>query len=116
FGWRRFGLASAPGRLETFAFETLLFFSVFSIVSIRERRAFWRSRPSAPMLVALGADAAAGVVIGVLGIAEMRPLPPAWIALIFACAAILSLVANDLLKVLLIARIPSRRQLAVGAQ
>ncbi|HSQ82369.1 MAG TPA: plasma-membrane proton-efflux P-type ATPase [Casimicrobiaceae bacterium] len=109
WGWHRFGLASAPGQLQTFAFETLLFFSVFSILSIRERRAFWRSRPSALMLVALGADAIVGVTIGVLGFAEMRPLPPAWIALIFACAGVLSLGPNDLLKVFLIGRMPTRK-------
>ncbi|HMA32726.1 MAG TPA: plasma-membrane proton-efflux P-type ATPase [Casimicrobiaceae bacterium] len=104
WGWYRFGLVSAPGRLQTFAFETLLFFSGFSILSIRERRAFWRSRPSTPMLVALGADALVGMAIGVFGFAELRPLPPAWIALIFACAGILSLGVNDLLKLFLLGR------------
>jgi H+-transporting ATPase len=104
WGWSRFGLASAPGQLQTFAFETLLFFSVFSILSIRERRAFWRSRPSTPMLLALGADAVVGVAIGIFGFAELRPLPAAWIALVFACAGILSLGLNDLLKLFLIGR------------
>ena len=108
FGWHRFGLADAPGQMQTFTFETLLFFSVFSILSIRERRAFWRSRPSSLMLAALAADALVGLLIGVLGFAAMRPLPGGQVALIVACAAILSLGLNDLLKLLLIRRLPAR--------
>jgi magnesium-transporting ATPase (P-type) len=36
--WTRFDLAHDAGRLQTFSFQTLLFFGVFSILSVRERR------------------------------------------------------------------------------
>jgi H+-transporting ATPase len=45
-GWHLFDLGQESGRLQTFTFLNLLFFALFSIVSIRERRAFWASRPS----------------------------------------------------------------------
>jgi hypothetical protein len=45
-GWRQFDLGNHPGQLQTFTFQTLVFFALFSIESIRERRAFWASRPS----------------------------------------------------------------------
>ncbi len=45
FGWHRFGLDADAGRLQTFTFQTFLFFALTSLVSVRERRAFWRSRP-----------------------------------------------------------------------
>ena len=98
FGWGRFELATSA-RLPTFAFQTLLFFALFSIVSVRERRAFWASRPSTIMLLALVADAAAGVSVGWWGLAELRPLPLAQTALIASWAMVCCLGPNDLVKV-----------------
>jgi magnesium-transporting ATPase (P-type) len=103
-GWYLFSLGEAHGQLQTFTFLTLLFFALFSIVSIRERRAFWASRPSGVLIVALTADACVGAVIGVRGLAELRPLPPGEMALIIGYALICSLLVNDLVKSILIAR------------
>ncbi len=98
FGWHRFGLVSNEGELETFTFQILLFFALFSIVSVRERRPFFRSRPSVLLATALGASAAAGVALGLHGLSEMSPLPLAESALIFGYAAVCCLGPNDLLK------------------
>ncbi len=95
----------AGGRLNTFSFLTLLFFAIFSIVSIRERRAFWRSRPGWVLAAALAADALVGTAIGLFGLAELAPLPPAQIAFIAACAAACSLLPNDLVKSVLTERL-----------
>ena len=102
-GWRLFGLGEAPGRLYTFSFLTMLFFALFSIVSIRERRAFWASCPSPVFAATLGADAASGLAIGLLGLGELAPLPPAQVAFIVAGALACSL-GNDFVKTTLIAR------------
>ncbi|HVZ19984.1 MAG TPA: plasma-membrane proton-efflux P-type ATPase [Vicinamibacterales bacterium] len=101
-GWHRFGLAANDGRLQTFAFLTLLFFALFSLVSIRERRPFWASRPSRVLAVALLADCAVGVSIGALGAGELAPLPPPLIALVVAYAAACCLTINDALKLALL--------------
>jgi len=53
FGWDRFGLAGNEGVPQTFTFQILLFFALFSIVSIRERRRFLASMPSWPLALAL---------------------------------------------------------------
>jgi H+-transporting ATPase len=103
-GWRAFGLGTDPGRLQTFTFQVLLFFALFSIVSIRERRAFWASRPSAILAGALCADAAVGVLIGLFGLAELRPLPPRETGVIVASAIVCTLGVNDLLKRVYISR------------
>jgi plasma-membrane proton-efflux P-type ATPase len=103
-GWYQFDLAAHPGRLQTFTFQTLLFFALFSIVSIRERRAFWASRSSAILAAALLADACIGMLIGLLGLAELRPLPPVQTALIFGFALVCSLGINDLIKSIFLAR------------
>ncbi len=104
-GWQIFDLSHDAGRLQTFTFLTLLFFALFSIVSIRERRAFWASRPSWVLAVALIADACVGVAIGALGLAELRPLPPGQMAFIIAYALVASLFVNDVVKSALLARL-----------
>jgi H+-transporting ATPase len=104
FGWRRFGLSTHSGLLQTFTFQTFLFFALSSLVSMRERRAFWRSRPSAPLAASLAAAAVAGTVIGLRGFSELSPLPFATSAFLFGYAAVCSLGPNDLVKSLLCAR------------
>ena len=104
FGWRRFGLSTDTGLLQTFTFQIFLFFALTSLVSMRERRPFWRSRPSGALAASLGAAAAVGVFIGLHGVAELSPLPLAESALIFGYAALCSLGPNDLVKSFLCAR------------
>lgn len=103
-GWQWFDLGGHPGQLHTFAFQTLLFFALFSMVSIRERRRFWASRPSAILGAALFADALVGIALGLTGLAELRPLPPALTALIVGVALASCLGINDALKCLLLRR------------
>jgi plasma-membrane proton-efflux P-type ATPase len=103
-GWRVFHLADDPGRLHTFTFEALLFFALFSILSIRERRAWWTTLPSRTLMVALLADAGAGIAIARFGLGELRPLATAETAVIVAAALFLALIVNDFVKTALIAR------------
>ncbi|HEV2363643.1 MAG TPA: plasma-membrane proton-efflux P-type ATPase [Caulobacteraceae bacterium] len=103
-GWRWFGLARDTGRLRTFSFETLLFFAIFSIVSLRERRAFWHSRPSAPLAIALGLDTLAGAFVGLAGLSELRPLKPLELGFVAGYALVASLLLNDPLKCWLVGR------------
>lgn len=109
-GWRWFDLGADAGRLQTFAFETLLFFAIFSILTIRERRPFWASRPSAILAGALLLDGCVGLLIGVFGLAELQPLPPAQIGLIVAFALVFALAFNDAVKVVWYRRYRSREK------
>jgi len=109
FGWHRFGLADDPGRLPTFTFQILLFFALFSIVSVRERRGFWASRPSTILALALAGDALVGVAVGWFGVGELRPLPIADSAFVFAYAAVCCLGLNDLVKTVLVRRTTRHR-------
>ena len=105
FGWRRFALSSNAGLLQTFTFQTFLFFALSSLLSMRERRSFWRSRPSAALAASLGVAGVVGAIIGLRGVAELSPLPFAESALIFGYAAICSLGPNDLVKAVLCTRV-----------
>jgi magnesium-transporting ATPase (P-type) len=107
-GWRVFRLADSPGRLQTFSFQILLFFALFSIVSIRERRAFWRSRPGTTLTLALVADGLIGLLIGVRGLAELGSLPVDATLFVLVTAALCSLGINDLVKATLNARLALR--------
>ena len=102
-GWRWFDLGRDAGRLPTFAFVTLLFFALFSLVSIRERRAFWSSRPSGTLTLALAVEACVGAVIGIFGLGDLRPLPPGQVLFVAAFALLCSLTLNDRVKLLLLA-------------
>ena len=104
FGWRRYGLAHDPGGLRTFSFEMLLYLSLFSIISFRERRAFWRSRPSPTFAASILGDAVVGIAIGMFGLAEMRPIPPVRLAVLIGACLVLTLGVNDPVKTWLVRR------------
>lgn len=108
FAWGRFDFGAHNGQLQTFTYQTLLFFALFSIVSIRERRAFWASRPSLVLSLSLLADACLGIIIGLVGLAELKPIPIGETALILGYALICSLGLNDILKQLMISRLTRR--------
>lgn len=107
-GWHWFDLGKHPGELQTFTFETLLFFAIFSILSIRERRSFWASWPSATLAAALVLDGCAGILIGIYGLAELHPLQINRIAFVFGYALVFSLWINDLIKVMWFKRYSNR--------
>ena len=71
---------------------------MFSIRSIRERRAFWGSRPRGVLIATLTTDACIGIAIGRVGLAELRPLPRGEVIFVFAYKLFASLIVNDLVK------------------
>ncbi len=112
FAWSRFGLGSDNQALYTFSFLTLLYFAVFSIVSARERRWFWTSRPSKTLIAALGADALVGTALTFAGLPDLKPLPAWQLLTMLVFAMIACLVVNDALKVALVSwRVPSAREI-----
>ena len=106
-GWSRFGLATNSHALGTFSFLLLLYFCVFSAVSVRERRWFWATRPSRPFMASLLAGALAGTVLTQVGLPGLLPLPWGQTLAIFVYALV-CLVVNDAMKVALIKwRVPN---------
>ena len=101
-GWTRFGLASNDKALYTFSFLTLLYFAAFSIVSARERRRFWASRPGKTLVAALVLDVLAGTILTRLGLPGLMPLPWGQTLTIFVYSLTACLGLNDALKVALI--------------
>ncbi len=102
FGWARFGLATNDNALYTFSFLMLLYFAVFSVVSARERHAFWSTLPSKTLVAALVADAFIGTILTRVGLPGLVPLPLEQTLAIFVYAIVSCLVVNDALKIVMI--------------
>jgi H+-transporting ATPase len=100
--WVHFGLARNNDALYTFSFLMLLYFAVFSVVSARERRWFWATRPSTTFLSALVADAITGTVLTRVHLPGLVPLPWSQTLAIFAYALVSCLMVNDAVKVAMI--------------
>jgi len=106
--WSRFGLATSDSALYTFSFLLLLYFAVFSVVSARERRAFWSTMPGKALIVALAADVLVGTILTRVGIPGLMPLPWSQTLAILAYAAVSCLIVNDAIKVVIIKwRVPA---------
>jgi plasma-membrane proton-efflux P-type ATPase len=101
-GWRRFGLASDPNALYTFSFLMLLYFGMFSVVSARERRAFWSTMPGRTLLAALATEAFVGTALTRVGLPGLQPLPWSQMLAVFSYALVSCLLVNDAVKVVLI--------------
>ena len=101
-GWSRYGLAASNDTLYTFSFLTLLYLAAFSIVSARERRWFWSTRPSNVVLAAIIAEVLVGTALTRIGMPGLAPLPWSQMLAIFAYAAAACLVVNEIVKVALI--------------
>ncbi len=108
-GWHRFGLADDAGTLAMFSFQILLFLALFSIVSIRERRAFWSSWPGRLLAIGVAGDAIVAIAVGTQGISELHALPISVLATLIGYAAVCCLGINDVVKTLLISRTMRRR-------
>ncbi len=98
-GWSDFGLSTDNNALYTFSFLMLLYFAVFSVVSARERRAFWSTMPSKALMAALAGDAITGTVLTRVGLPGLMPLPWSQTLAVFGYAMVSCLVVNDALKV-----------------
>ncbi len=102
FGWSRFDLAVNDNALCTFSFLTLLYFAAFSIVSARERRWFWATRPSAPVMAAVVAEVVIGTALTFAGLPGLAALPWPQALALFAYAMVACLFINDAVKVAMI--------------
>jgi H+-transporting ATPase len=100
-GLDRFHLNADSGALSTFCFEILLFFAIFSIFIIREKRHFWQSAPSQTLLFLLIVDFFLGVILSTFGFPGFKSIPIEQTLAVFAYTALCSFMINDIIKVYL---------------
>jgi hypothetical protein len=71
---------------------------MFSILSIRERRRFWASRPSWIMVGALAFEASVATFVPLVGIPDFPPLPWHQTLFVFVYGTTFALFVNDFIK------------------
>jgi plasma-membrane proton-efflux P-type ATPase len=101
-GWRLFGLGGDLAAAQTFSFQALLYFALFSILSVRERGHFWKSRPSAVLAAGMAAAGVAGALLPVANLPGLRRIPVQQTLFVVGFALVASLLVNDLVKAALI--------------
>ena len=104
-GLNYFNLAMDNGLLSTFSFEILLFFAIFSIFVVREKKHFWTTAPSKTLLIVMLADMCLGVSFSTFGLLGFTAIPIGETLLIIGFAFIFSLVINDFIKFILLKRL-----------
>jgi len=100
-GLNYFNLKSDNESLNTFCFELLLFFALFSIFVVREKKHFWNSAPSKTLLLLLIADMVLGVILSTFGLLGFKAIPLTQTFIIIGYTLIFSFLINDFLKVVL---------------
>ncbi len=103
-GLQVFGFGSDLGGLRTFIFDYLVFLGVLNVLILRERRHFWKSRPSMPLLTAVGLDIVVIAVLSAAGFLELRPIGLVAIGTALAFSAVTAFGVNDPVKTVLIQR------------
>jgi len=105
-----FGIKLESHELHTFSFTILLFMALFSILCIRERGAFWKSRPSTALTIALSLDGLIGLFVGWRGVSDLPALRLSGILIAFLGSLFLSLGLNDFLKLFFYKMIPNENK------
>jgi H+-transporting ATPase len=84
-------------RLQTLIFVMLVFTGIGNVYLVRERRHFWKSRPSLPLIISTALDIAIVSIFAVRGI-FMAPISPALVGGL-AVVVVIFLMALDFIKV-----------------
>ncbi len=107
-GMNAFGLGGDLARLQTFVFVWLTISGYYTVLSIRERRHFWDSRPSGWLAFALVVNSIIVFVISTIGLPDLAPITPVMYLFIAGYGFVTCLLLNDLVKV------PLARDLSVS--
>ena len=104
-GERLFGLAADVPALQTFVFDFLVFLGVLQVLILRERRHFWESRPSLPLLVAVAADILIVAAISARGFFQLQALGAVEVLVALGYSAAVAFLVNDPVKAILVRRL-----------
>jgi len=106
-GLSYFGLIGNVEKIYTFGFAYLNIAGVFTLMIVRERNHFWKSRPSRVLGITVAAEILFVMAISVLGILELAPLGYLPVLAIFGYTLIVTFLINDPIKVYLIRKFRS---------
>ena len=94
-----FGLNSNIDNLQTFVFVWLTLSGYYTVLSIRERRHFWTSKPSLWLTLALVLNTVIVYIISTIGLPGLSSITSLEFLFILAYGFVACLLINDLAKV-----------------
>jgi H+-transporting ATPase len=103
-GFSYFGLYENIDQLHTFVFNWLTFSGYFTVLTVRERKHFWDSRPSKALVLSIALNMVIVSLISMVGIPGLAPINPIELLTVFSYAFVTCLLFNDLVKALLVRR------------
>jgi len=106
-GLSYFGLIGNVEKIYTFGFAYLNLAGVFTLMIVRERNYFWKSRPSKILSITVLAEVLLVIAISILGVLELAPLGYMPVLAILGYTLIVTFLINDLVKVYLIRKFKS---------
>jgi H+-transporting ATPase len=101
-GLSYFGLTGNVDKIYTFGFAYLNLGGVFTLMIVRERNYFWKSRPSNFLSITVTAEILFVIAISLLGILELAPLGYMPVLTILGYTLTVTFLINDPVKVYLI--------------
>jgi len=104
-GLSYYGLLDRIDQLHTFVFNFLTFSGYFTVLSVRERRHFWESRPSRALAISIAINMAIVSLISIIGIPGLAPVDPEKLLVVISYSFVTCLLLNDLVKVFLVRKI-----------
>ena len=104
YGLHQLNLNVNNAALSTYSFEIILYFGLFSLFVVREKRHFWNSWPSKTLLFLIIGDMILGVILVTFGWLSFTALPLMDTLIVIGYTAVISFTINDLLKFVLLKR------------
>ncbi len=97
-----FGLIGNVEKIYTFGFAYLNLAGVFTLMIVRERNHFWKSKPSKFLSITVLAEVLFVIAISILGVLELAPLGYIPVLAILGYTLLTTFLINDPIKVYLI--------------
>lgn len=94
-----FGLASNIDKLHTFIFAWLTLLGYYTVLSIRERKHFWESRPSMWLAIALVLNTVIVYLVSTIGVPGLASITSPEFLFLLAYGFVSCLLINDFVKV-----------------
>jgi hypothetical protein len=99
-----FGLSGNIDKIYTFGFAYLNLHGILTLMIVRERNHFWKSRPSNFLSITVTAEILLVTAISTLGFLELAPLGYMPVFAILGYTLIVSFLINDSVKVYLMGK------------
>jgi len=107
-GLRRFDLGSSIEQLRTFVFDFLVFSGYFTVMTVRERRHFWESRPSKALILSMTVNSIIVSLVSVTGVPGLASISPFELLTVLTYSFVTCLLLNDFVKMFIVRKMGVR--------